>query len=91
MQFDYTLVTNSFRRGLDGTVETALRVVALYTPTQSRPRFILRPQKNRTSSLQVRVEGIRGTTSAKILGQTVWSSAVSFVGTFVLNRKPGIE
>ncbi|CAE7895608.1 unnamed protein product [Symbiodinium microadriaticum] len=59
-----------FRYGLDATVETALRVVAMYTPKQSRPRFILRPQKNRTSSLQVRVEGIRGTTSAKILGQT---------------------
>ena len=70
---------STLRRGLDPTVEAALRITAGYTPKQSRPRFVLRPKKNQTSSLQVRVEGIRHgtTTSARILGQTVASSAFS--------------
>ncbi|CAE7415353.1 unnamed protein product, partial [Symbiodinium sp. CCMP2592] len=46
MDFKYPFAYQ-FRYGLDPTVETALRVVALYTPKQCRPRFILRPEKNR--------------------------------------------
>ena len=70
------------RRGLDGTVESALRIVAGYTPKDKTPRFVVRPEKPRAKTIQVRVEGGTAakwaTKTAAILGQTVRSSAFQF-------------
>ena len=69
------------RRGLDGTVEAALRIVAGYTPKDKTPRFVVRPEKPRGKTIQVRVEGGTAkwaTKTVAILGQTVRSSAFQF-------------